>query len=355
MVTMFADVRYYLRSSDPVDLGTAEAWVESGGLNSGANDEAYVTLRGTPDVQTAARYKLDDRNIRLLRLVEGQGQLFVAVEGAGRTDRYDEVFTGRLRRLSDTRILPWIESYYADLKLTRSIDLEPASFLQAMAGAAPIHVKTQDGKTAGVQAGDELSIVVSHPHARVQMGRASFKSEARARKALEELGYPIFAPEDQPNTKFYQFWAAIPEAERNTARTQLNAGLEEAGSPKATHGAVILPSRSTYVLPLSDIAPAEGGLSLAYQPQMPPPGYRVEGGELVETPLQDGRFSLAAAAIEAVRLQQPLRVDPNGYIVNAGEEPSEHLFSLLLWLAVLVVVGLNVTSLVLYWRSRSSS
>ncbi len=353
LATMFADVRYFLRGSEPVDLGTADAWVESGALETGEHDEAYVTLRGTPDVQTAARYKLDDRNIRLLRLVEGEGKLFVAVEGAGRTDRYDEVFTGRLRRLSNTRILPWIEQYYADLKLTRTADLDPASFREALTQAPPFAVKTVEGGEVALPADAEVSLVVAHSQARVQLGRASFKSEARARKALEDLGYPFFAPEQQRSSKFYQYWVAIPEAQRQTAQTKLNAGLEDAGSPKATHGAVVLPSRSTYVVSVGDIKPAEGGLRVVFNDQMPTPGYKVEGGQLIEQPLaSDGTFSIDASALEGVRLQQPLLVDPDGYILNGGETPSEHLFSLCLWLAVLVVVGLNVTSLVLYWRSR---
>ncbi|MGB1014994.1 MAG: hypothetical protein ACPG4T_12730, partial [Nannocystaceae bacterium] len=212
MVSMFADVRYFLSGSEPTDLGTVEQWIASDAAQTGANDEQFVTLRGTPNTQTAARYKLENRNVMLLPFAEAPGSLFVAAEGSGRTDRVEEVFTGRLRRLSKTRILPWIEQYYSDLKLTRNVDVDPKSLVGASGT-----LKTVDGSPIAVRADDEVSVVVSQPQARVQLGRASFKSQARARKALDALGYPVFAPAKQTNSKFYQYWVQIPEAEREGA------------------------------------------------------------------------------------------------------------------------------------------
>ena len=101
---MFGDVRYFMQGSEPRDLGDAAALVEKG--LAGENlAEQYVVLRGTPDVQHAARMKIKDRTIGFLRLVEGGGGLFAAVprDGEAAPNQFEGRFEGRMRRLAGLR------------------------------------------------------------------------------------------------------------------------------------------------------------------------------------------------------------------------------------------------------------
>ncbi len=54
---MFGDVRYFFQGSEPRDLGDATTLIQKG-LAAEDLAEEYVTLRGTPDVQHAARVRL---------------------------------------------------------------------------------------------------------------------------------------------------------------------------------------------------------------------------------------------------------------------------------------------------------
>ena len=84
------------------------------------------------------------------------------------------------------------------------------------------------------------------------------------------------------------------------------------------------------------------------------PGYIVVDGQLAPRPLKDGRLQIEATQLRAVGRLQPVRVDPNGYIIQVGEHPYDQWPTLTLWLVVLAVVGWNLSSLAVWWRRRQA-
>ena len=219
------------------------------------------------------------------------------------------------------------------------------------------------------QAPDNASIDAAHVHAsirepeglslivedvRLQLGRKSFTRRADARAAVEALGFPFYEPEEQDNAKFYQFWARIPEDQRGAARAKLNAGLEQADSPQASHGAVILPGSATFWIKASELRVEGDSFSFEERPGMPPVGFMVKDDALLPLARKDRVYHIGFARVRSAQLEKSLVVNPNGYIINVDEKPSSHRVAMLLWLAALLVVGLNVASLVVYWRRRAS-
>ena len=52
--------------------------------------------------------------------------------------------------------------------------------------------------------------------------------------------------------------------------------------------------------------------------------------------------------------EQPVHVDPDGYVVMVGTTPDELWTTAVLWLVVFGIVGMNVISVTLWWRRRSA-
>ncbi len=352
LISMFPGVRYWARGDTPRDLGEASALVSSGGLQEDLGEQ-YVVLEGTPDARTAAKAVVEDRKLQVLRVVEGGGSLFAAVPYSPDmgSAQFPGRFEGRMRRLSSTRMLEWIERYYADLGVTTSHELELGEGLGQ--GFTNGQVKTTSGALVPIASDDRVNLSPEVPDVRLQLGRQSFKRRAQARAAVEALGFPFYEPETQDNAKFYQFWARIPADQRGAARDKLNAGLELPSAPKATHGAAVLPGSATFTVQASELRFDGAKLTFPRSAGMPQAMFAVDGASLVPTGGANV-VELPLSELRSAQLDKPLVVNPNGYIIQGGEKPSSHRIDMLLWLAALLIVGLNVASLVLYWRRRTA-
>ncbi len=345
LVTMFADVRYFLRGSTPTDLGDAATLVESGDSGMDGHDEQYVTLRGTPDVQHAARPQLGDKTIGYVRIIEGGGSLFAArpKTDAPVSNQFEGVFTGRMRRLSDVRMFPAIQQYFDGERIVENRDITRDQLLAAI-----------DGSTLG--ASEQISLSVDQPDARIQLGRTSFPSRAAAEAAVVALGVPWFAPKDQSSAAFYTFVARIPEAQRAAAQATLEAAgvAPPTDKPDPRIGALVVPFFTTYLVPAAELRHEGTTLSFPLAANGTSPGYTVVDGKLAPRPLSDGRLQIDASQLRAAGRLQPVRVDPDGYIVLVDEHPRDQWPTLALWLVVLGVVGLNLASLVVWWRRKQA-
>lgn len=341
LVTMFGDVRYFLRGGTPRDLGEAAALVEQG-LGDELRDQ-FVTLRGTPDVQHAARARLGEKTVGYLRLIEGGGSLFAAVPRTGAaTNQFEGQFTGRMRRLADVRMFPWIQQYFDGERIVETRDLSTPQLLAAL-----------DAGT--LKPTEQLSLSVEQPDARLQLGRSSFPSLAAAEAAVQALGVPHFTPREQPSPAFYTLFARIPPEQRAAAQTSLNAAglpLPPDSKPDPRVGALIVPFFTTYLVSAADLQ--RDGDNLSFPVGDTSPGFILDGDQLRPRPLRDGRLSLAAASLRGVGRIQPVRVDPDGYIVLVDEQPADQWPTFALWLVVLGVVGWNLTGLALLWRRRQA-
>jgi hypothetical protein len=347
LVTMFGDVRYFLQGSTPRDLGDAAALVESGNLNDGLREQ-YVTLRGTPDVQHAARARIGEKTVGYLRVVEGGGSLFAAIP---RTDKptgnqFEGEFTGRLRRVADVRMFAWITQYFDGERIVETRDLTTDQLLAAL-----------DGNK--FKPDDQITLGVDQPDARIQLGRTSFPSKAAAEAAVQALGVPYFTPAEQSSSAFYTFVARIPADQRAAAQATLTAAGQPASDaqtdkPDPRIGALVVPFFTTYLVPAAELKHEGTTLHFPLGDDSTSPGYIVVDGQLAPRPLKDGRLQIEATQLRAVGRLQPVRVDPNGYIIQVGEHPYDQWPTLTLWLVVLAVVGWNLSSLAVWWRRRQA-
>lgn len=347
LVTMFGDVRYFLQGSTPRDLGDAAALVESGNLNDGLREQ-YVTLRGTPDVQHAARARIGEKTVGYLRVVEGGGSLFAAIP---RTDKptgnqFEGEFTGRLRRVADVRMFAWITQYFDGERIVETRDLTTDQLLAAF-----------DGNK--FKPDDQITLGVDQPDARIQLGRTSFPSKAAAEAAVQALGVPYFTPAEQSSNAFYTFVARIPADQRAAAQATLTAAGQPASDaqtdkPDPRIGALVVPFFTTYLVPAAELKHEGTTLNFPLGDESTSPGYVVVDGQLAPRPLKDGRLQIEATQLRAVGRLQPVRVDPNGYIIQVGEHPHDQWPTLTLWLVVLAVVGWNLSSLAVWWRRRQA-
>lgn len=347
LVTMFSDVRYFLQGSTPRDLGDAAALVESGNLNDGLREQ-YVTLRGTPDVQHAARARIGEKTVGYLRVVEGGGSLFAAIP---RTDKptgnqFEGEFTGRLRRVADVRMFAWITQYFDGERIVETRDLTTDQLLAAL-----------DGNK--FKPDDQITLGVDQPDARIQLGRTSFPSKAAAEAAVQALGVPYFTPAEQSSSAFYTFVARIPADQRAAAQATLTAAGQPASDaqtdkPDPRIGALVVPFFTTYLVPAAELKHEGTTLHFPLGDDSTSPGYIVVDGQLAPRPLKDGRLQIEATQLRAVGRLQPVRVDPNGYIIQVGEHPYDQWPTLTLWLVVLAVVGWNLSSLAVWWRRRQA-
>ncbi|MEM9459975.1 MAG: hypothetical protein AAGF11_37715 [Myxococcota bacterium] len=353
LVTMFADFRYWLRASEPIELGGASSLLQDG-RTLDAYEDQYVALEGTPDVQHAARLTTKERYIGYLRVTEGGGGLFAAVprpKDQPATNNFEGRYVGRLRRLRDDRAYQWLAEFYANEQITVDVELDPAAVPAALgSGSLP----RLGGGTVSVGSREPLRLVFEGPDARVQLGNKSF-DPAAAEQAVASLGYPYIRLE--PTATFHRFVVRIPSAQRASARAKLNAGLEGAqglADPKV--GASVLDLPASYGAVAGEIAVQGEALSFPYADNTTSPGYDVEDGHplrLVERARAE-RVSRPLAELTSVRLERVIEVDPAGFVVAVGEPPSEAWMMGVLWLLALVITGANVVSLVL-WRRQAQA
>src|SRR5690606_12536487 len=306
----------------------------------------------TPDVQHATRLTTKERFIGYLRVTEGEGSLFAAVPRSKDeevTNNFEGRYVGRLRRLGEDRAYQWLAEFYANERVTRSVDLDPKGVVEALDAE---RLPTLDGGTAAVGPRDQLRVVFEGPDARVQLGRSSFPDAAEAEQAVAAPGHPYVQLE--PSATFFRFVVRIPAEQRARAQQTLNAGLtgvEDSTDPKV--GAFVLDLPASYGAAVGQVAREGDALVFPYGDNVTSPGYDVKDGRLVERPVS-AEVRLPVERLDSVRLERVIEVDPEGFVVAVGETPSEQLRAGILWLLVLAITGANVASLVLWWRRRAA-
>ncbi|MCA9711202.1 MAG: hypothetical protein KDK70_35515 [Myxococcales bacterium] len=350
LVTMFGDLRYWLRSSEPVELGHAATLLQDGRTLDAYADQ-YVALEGTPDVQHAARLTTKERFVGYLRVTEGGGGLFAAVprpKDQPATNNFEGRYVGRLRRLRDDRAYQWLAEFYANEQVTRAVDLDPATLPGALSsGSLPV----AGGGSISARPHEQVRLVFEGPDARVQLGKTSFPDAAAAEQAVAGLGHPYVRL--SPTATFHRFVVRVPPGQRASAQQALNAGLEgveDVTDPKV--GAMVLDLPANYGAPLGEIRAEGDQITFPYGDNATSPGYDVVDGRLVERPARE-RLSLPVAALTSARLERVIEVDPDGFVVAVGEQPGDAWTMGALWLLALVITGANLASLVLWWRRRS--
>jgi hypothetical protein len=201
-----------------------------------------------------------------------------------------------------------------------------------------------------------MRLVIQRVEARVQLGKTTFPDPSVAEARVAELGYP-YAVVGGSET-FHSFVVRIPEAERASAHARLVEGLDvppATSDPKV--GAAVLPMTGTFTVPASvlQLDPDERALVFPYGDNTTVPGYRVTDGKLAAVSLgEEDAMRIAIDELSAVRVEQPIRLDPDGYVILVGADPSSARTLGLLWLVALGIGLVNVASLLLWLRRRAA-
>lgn len=357
LVSMWGDFRYWMRSSEPEPLGDSIDVFEPGGTVPDLANR-HVSIEGTPDVQwSSVLTKKSGAKVSYLRLLEGGGRLFAAVprpasDGA-KTPEYPSSFTGRVSRFGDAGAYEWIARLYADEGVTQLYDVTAQGVAEAVAaGGASLRLATTDGRTVVAEPHDRIRIVTRRDDARVLLGAESFPDAKAAEAAIAALGYP-YVSLGEGRTDLLRYVVRIPEDERDTAREALLSKVEgevDAKDPK--EGVSVFPLSATYTAPAGEFTVEGDALVFPYGDNTTPPGYVEKDGALVEAQLDGGRLRVPFAAVYSTRVEKPVFVDPDGYLIEVGVDPSSQLKWALLWLLVLGVAITNGVVLVGSLRRR---
>ena len=357
LAAMWSDFRYWTRADEPEDLGTASELIASGGLTPDLHDH-YVIIEGTPDVKNAAVGATKTQLVGYLRVTEGGGGLFAAVprdKSEKTVNNFEGRYVGRLRRLSADRAFEWLRQFYETEKVTVPIDVDTQSLKIGMSQRKSDGSITVDAARGPVtlSAEQDVRLVVDDGYARAQLGRKSFPKAADARAAMDRLGRPY--AELPPTQTFHRFVIEASGDELGDLQRTLVAELPEgerksSADPKV--GALVLPKPSTYSTVIGDAIIEGDAIAFPYGSNTTPPGYEVVEGKLVQRSLPDGMLRVPLSDIKAVRIEQRITVDPNGFLISVGETPSSERLTGILWLVVLGIALANLVSLWVWWRRR---
>lgn len=361
LVDAFPDFRYWLRSRTPEDLGDAATLAQSGQMPQGLHDR-YVTVSGTPDVQNAVRMVTKERIVGYQRITEAGGSLFVAApreKDERLLDKFSGTFTGRFRKMDRDPAYDWLTQYMAAHPITRTLDATPKALVAAIANTGgAMTIETDEGSIT-LGSDDVTSVVVQSPDARVQIGTASVKALADAEARVAALGHPYAVLPARGESPFHTFVARIPASERAAALAKLQEGLDDPSNgtdPK--RGAAVLPGTVAFTAKPDEIAISGDDLVLPAV-DAGTPLYDVVEGKLVARAPEAGpngdKLRVPIAWVQNVRIDRVIPIDPDGYVLAVGDEPSKHWTIGLVWLVVAVLVGLNLANLAMRWRRNTAA
>ncbi len=348
LVWMFPDFRYGVRSREPELLGHASELAVDGKMPPGLHDR-YVRISGTPDVQHAARLTTAAGTyVGYLRINEGGGSLFAAIprgKDEAVRDEFEGTFEGRMLRLDRDDAADWIDEYLRDQNVVRTVDSTVAALIAAVGGTGERRTLASDGREVQVGLGERIRVVVHPPDARVQLGLSSYRDPEDAAKRVAALGYPWISA--GTGKAFHSFIVRIPEAERPAATARLLEGIEVTESNvDPRRGALILPGTVAFSAALGDYVVDGDEVQLPRTTAGGPTLYDAVGTTLVPRAGVDGRVSIPRSWISAVRIEQPITLDRDGYLVVVGDTPDKHWLPVLLWLIVLALVVVNAAGIV---------
>jgi hypothetical protein len=354
LFALYPDFRYWLRSSEPEDLGTAATFVSDGRVPSGYHN-THVVLEGTPDVQYPVRLttKNGDRYVTYLRIQEGGGQLFAAISrDPSEKLEFGGRFEGRMSRLGDDRAFAWLQQFYAQEQITRTIDIAVDAFVEGLSGArdGAVSLKSSHG-TQTIPAGRSVRLVTEKPEVRIQLGSSSF-TQKRATELMDELGFP-YAPLQTSTSSFHSFAVRVPPERRESLAATLKsrAEIDNAADPK--QGAHLLPMVASYSVPMDAVELRDRTLVFPYGDNVANKGHMLVDGRLSQRTLTQGKLELPIDELTAIRIEQPIELDPDGYLITVGERPRDARMWGLLWLVVLGLGAANATGLGLMLARQS--
>lgn len=365
LATMASDVRYFLAEREVTDLG-AVSDIYADGSFDGSFHNRQVQLSGTPDVQHAAKLTEADEEFGVVRLREGGGSLFAMLpaEDERRYDQFSGEFTGRMRQMNKAPYYNKIRQFFDGEGIVNSYDVDPETF-GSMVDSAKIVFSVPGAGEMTAGEGDSVVLSFRQPEFNVQLGRKTWPSDANALAAIQGLGYPYIALDDktkdgpgaQLTRTFRRFVVHPPDGiSEQDVLDLLHSGHEvPADNPDPKVGAAVFPSTHTYVVDPGDLSRAGDDIVFVYGTNTTAPGYVVDDGALVERGLDNDSLAMPLADLTSVRVDHPVTVDPEGYLIEVGGSYRDERLTALLFLLVVALMATNVVSLVLRWKKRQAA
>ncbi len=363
LVATWSDFRYFLRSvqSEPRDLGRVSDIYKDGEFTERFDDE-WVVLEGDPDVQHAARMQGREGWIGIMRLIEADASLFVAIPRATEkaTTTFPGRFEGRMQRLSKVAQWDRMQTFFNAEEIVDTVDLVPGSLVEAIQSGRS-EVEGVEGGAISIGAisiapGDKLRVIVRQSFAVVQLGRTTWATRAAAEEMMQAFRRPwTFVEKRDTSWVFAVEVGADAKVELFQELTRALNNGEDLASADPKVGGLVLPRRSTYLVEFGDLQGSGDTLTFAYGDNTAGTGYRVDGDTLVPVELERGRLSVPVAAIEDVRVERALVTNPDGYLLMVDQRPTDLWPSAVMFFAVFGVVGLNGWALYATLRRRRAA
>ena len=364
LAATWGDFRYFLRSleGEPRDLGTVADIYENGEFNERLHNQ-WVVLEGDPDVQHAARMQTRDGWVGFMRLLGADASLFVSVPRATQevSNRFPGRFEGRIQRLESTPQWDKLVEFFRAEELFEVVDVRPESLVAGLASGLA-ELSSADGEPLAIDGGGTLRLVVRLPVGQALLGRDTWPTQAEAEAAVAALGLPwAFVEGRATDWAFVVYVGDAVPVERFQALSRALNGGEDLSSPDPRIGGLVLPRRATYLVSVTGLSNpdelelAEGQLSFPYGVNTAETGWRRTGERLVRKQLVDGRLAVPVAALEGVRFERALALDPDGYLLISDQAPRDVWPSALMFGAVLGVMLLNGWALLATLRRRRKS
>ncbi len=371
--SLWGDVRYFLRGSVPEDIGEVTEILDRDGVVRIDLDNRFVVVRGTPDVQHAARMETRAGATGWVRVREAGGALFAAFPGeeSRRMDEFSGTYQGRLRRLRLTRSDRWIREFFNAERITEIVDVDLESVKAALSGSSSLldaPLLDDQGNKIGLRQGDTLRLVSRPKLTRLQLGIETWKSVADAEAAVASLGVPALRISADPQVSnspdsqrlsvlnkqtFHEFViaASVEEAETLAASLSTAAGVSPASmDPKV--GAAVVPHIASWQSDAGSVSGGKVTLEFTYGDNTTAKGWDVVSGALVERKLAGGKLSVPLAELSAVRLERQIVVHPEASVVLVDDVPSSYRMQAVLFAVVLLVMVANALALAFAVRRR---
>lgn len=327
LVLLFSSFRYAIQGGEPKDLGSAGSAELSDDLHN-----TYVSVTGTANADQAAQPQ-GVGNV-YMALNESAGKIWVAVP-VGEEPPTDG-FAGRFMRFSKVDEYRQVSEYLKKSVDTVTIDVPAADFVAALGGDTSKFTPGPD---------DVVVLATAEQDVDIQFGKEGF-SVAEAEEIVKGLGYPFVKGK---GGKMRQFVARIPEDKREEVKTQLRSHLPEGVSPAhPRRGATYLVRTETYKAPTAEVKADGGSISFPFKEGgKVERGYNLEGGALVERKVEGGRLFVAVDDINRIRIERPLSIPEDAYLVYVGQTPGSQLPFAILWILILLgIIAIPVVPMV---------
>ena len=345
------DLLYYLRSSEPVDLGTAKQAAASEKLKP----NHYVTVRGAPDRKHSlilqGRFTGYDS---FFRLQQTENRIFVQKRRKRRTvDReVPYVHSGRVLRFDSLPYLQLVRDYYTR-RMSSAHDLTFEAVAKAKANKQ-LDLVDRLGQKVGLRPDQTTWINVRYPDEWVvQFSRRHHADVASARARLEPLAKQLglaLAVDDERSRSFIRFVLVA----KSDAIRRVMAHFRD---PKLHVG--VVPRQISYTAKWDQLSVAGGKLVIDAADETFPARFMVRAGaddkQIKLEPIKARRVEIEPGALSYITVGAPFRMPTDAVVIVSGERPGDYWYYLLLFIVLTGFIIFNVLALVSRLRGATAT